>query len=97
MSGKAQSQPFEMLNTGTLLCSSRLYLDLGFHTHTSAVDFLLVTISKRPSKGSEVLPDASHKANPACWTRETCVFLRTGAKTRVEAIAGNTVKGIQDS
>lgn len=86
----------EILDTSTLLCLSWLNLGLGFHTHTSAVDFLSVTISKRLSKGSEVLPDACHKVNPAHWTRETFVSLQTGAKTRDEAIAANTVKGIQD-
>lgn len=36
----------EMRDTGTLLCLSCLNLGLGFHSDTSAVDFLLVLISK---------------------------------------------------
>lgn len=83
----------EMRDTGTLLCLSWLNQGLGFHTRTSAVDFVLVTISERLSKGSEVLPDARHKAN---WTRETFVSLQTEGKTRVEAIAADTGKGIWD-
>lgn len=80
-------------DTGTLLALSCLNLGLAFHTQTSDVDFVLVTISKRLSKGSEVLPDACHKAN---WTREAFVSPRTEAKTRVEAIAANSGKGIWD-
>lgn len=91
--GRLRASHLEIRDTGTRLCLSWLNLGLPFHTQASAVDFVLVTISKRLSKGSEVLLDACHKAN---WTRETFVSLQTEAKTRVEAIAANTGKGIWD-